>query len=349
MKIEKIFIFCWGLVVCDKWSNLKSAGKTTYLEKKARHRTLEEDKQENTKKKTGYEKIKEKKKLKPEKFLKDERWQLCQTMEDDDVKNTLLKFGLVTHLFDEVTKFRKTIKTLKDSVPTAKKTKNKRPSSQKQKLDKEKVGSRVKLSQTNYVGRTLGVPQSAFMSSTYFDGNNWSDLDDGNNYLGGRRRKRDSFLKTFGKNTRERKGTLRIPGQVPQCYGWKYLKALDALLEDNTVDTEVLSQSVSDMLDMNFSKSVSAIILQCGETLSDNSPINMCPPPNPAEKLKTCDNQCLVDTDCQYREMCCRAGCGGYRCLPVRPPKSHSCESADQFMQCLYQMLDNQLCSPGQH
>lgn len=271
------------------------------------------------------------------------------------MKNTLLKFGLVTHLFDEVTKFRKTIKTLQDSIPTAKKPK-KDQNQQKEKFLKDKKGSRVKIEQSNWLGRSLGASSPQLMPSFFYDGYNWNGMDEGNNYLGRKRRKRDSYLKTFGGNkvfpkVRGRKGTLKVPGQVPLCYGWKYLKALDALLEDNTVDTEVLSQSVSDMLDMNFSKSVSYIIQQCGETLADNSPVNMCPPLPPLPsggkvESTSCPNQCLVDTECQYREMCCRASCGGYRCLPVRAARSNSCQAGDQFMQCLYQMIDNQLCDP---
>jgi len=359
-----VLVVCVGLAWGDKWSSLKSS----YLEKKARHRGLEESKEAlGPKKKTGYEKEKvpvkintkkySKKKYADtqitttEKYLKDERWQLCQTVNDDDVKNTLLKFGLVTHLFDEVTKFRKTMKTLQDHVPTQKKPK--KGNQQKEIYLKDKQGSRVKTDQSNWVGRSFGGPLHFVLDSlpsiplsSNFPHSSWK-LGGESNYLGKHRRKRQLLYQkklAGGKKARGRKGTLKVPGQVPQCYGWKYLNALDALLEDNTVDTEVLTQSVSDMLDMNFSQSVSSIIQQCGETLADNSPVNMCPPPSLDTEEPTCPNQCLVDTECQYREMCCRTSCGGYRCLPVRPPRTHSCEAGDQFMQCIYQMIDNQLC-----
>ena len=52
------------------------------------------------------------------------------------MKNTLLKFGMVTHLYDEVTKFRKAMKSLQDSIPKSKK-KNKSGSSHIAKADKE--------------------------------------------------------------------------------------------------------------------------------------------------------------------------------------------------------------------
>ena len=54
-------------------------------------------------------------------FLK--QLQLCRSVEEDDVKNTLLKFGLVTHLYDEVSKFRKSMKTLQNLTPKSKKKK----------------------------------------------------------------------------------------------------------------------------------------------------------------------------------------------------------------------------------
>ena len=42
-------------------------------------------------------------------FQKD---QLCQSLDEDNVKNSLLKFGLITHLIEDVTKFKKSMKTM---------------------------------------------------------------------------------------------------------------------------------------------------------------------------------------------------------------------------------------------
>ena len=38
--------------------------------------------------------------------------QLCQSLEEDNVKNTLLKFGLITHLVENVSQFKKLMKIL---------------------------------------------------------------------------------------------------------------------------------------------------------------------------------------------------------------------------------------------
>ena len=38
--------------------------------------------------------------------------QLCQSLEEDNVKNSLLKFGLITQLIENVNKFKKSMKTL---------------------------------------------------------------------------------------------------------------------------------------------------------------------------------------------------------------------------------------------
>jgi len=340
-----------GLVIGDKWSSLKSP----YLEKKARHRELKEKvfkkdtgyyqkpKVKVNTKKTEKEKNKKDAKLADEKFLKNEKWQLCLTVEEDNVKNTLLKFGLVTHMFSDVIKFRKTLKTLQDQVPTAKKPKK----GNKDSLLEGKKGTQVKPHQGNWVGRSMGVTDPQFFSYLFDDASKWN-IEDGSNYLG-RRKKRQAynFNRIGGLNSRQRTGTLKVPGEVPQCFGWKYLKALDALLEDNTVDTEVLSQSVSDMLDVNFSEAVSSIIVGCGDILSDNTPLNMCPPPEPEPQGEgSCTKpECRVDTDCMFREMCCRNSCGGYSCIKRSQPKSHSCQTGDQFMQCIYQKINNQLCA----
>merc|ERR1712106_1204638 len=341
----------FSLIIGDKWSSLKSP----YLEKKARHRELKE---KVFKKDTGYypkEKVKvntkkkEKEKYKKasiiteENFLKNGRVQLCLTVEEDNVKNTLLKFGLATHMFTDVIKFRKTLKTLQDQVPTAKKQKK----GTKNKLLADKKGTQVKPHQGNWVGRSMGVRDPQFLSYLFDDAASWN-THDGSNYLGKRRRRRQAYRDTMfnklgGLKTRQRKGTLKVPGELPLCFGWKYLKALDALVENDTVDTEVLSQSVSDMLDVNFSQAVSSIITGCGESLSDNSPLNLCPPPDP--ETEACQDQCRVDTQCQYREMCCSTSCGGYKCIPRRPPKAHSCQTGDEFMQCIYQRINNQLCA----
>ena len=48
--------------------------------------------------------------------------QLCQSVGEDDVKNTLLKFGKVLHLFQDISMFKKNMKTLSG---TSKKSKEK--------------------------------------------------------------------------------------------------------------------------------------------------------------------------------------------------------------------------------
>jgi len=151
-----------NMVLGDKWSYLKE-NKKRGMEKKKYYRNVEEAKKETYEKPSSTKTNSKKAKTKvEEKFLKDEHLQLCRSVEEDDVKNTLLKFGLVTHLYDEVSKFRKTLKSLQDSIPKSKK-KNKSGSSAMAKADKEllkqKGGPVVKLSQSNWVGRSLGMLQ----------------------------------------------------------------------------------------------------------------------------------------------------------------------------------------------
>jgi len=344
MRVLHIFLLTpvITMVLGDKWSFMKENEKKR-MEKKKEYRTVEEAKKETRNNdKINYKKKNSKKSImkKEETFLKDEQFQLCRSVEEDDVKNTLLKFGLVTHLYDEVSKFRKAMKSLQDLTPKSKKKKKTGPA-HIARADKviiqQKGGSPVKVSQSNWVGRSLGINP---LSSYHFG------YDEGTNYIEGnkRRRKRDSYLRTM----RGRKGTLKVPvGQVPLCYGWKYLKALDALIDDEHVDTEYLDQSVSDMLDMKFSQAVSTIIEECGNSLLGAN-TNICPAMEVTTDLEpSCDDQCQpgMDTGCQFREICCKASCGGYRCLPIKTAKSNKCEEADQFMQCLYMKIDTQLCT----
>merc|ERR1719228_43488 len=101
------------------------------MEKKKDYRNVEDAKKEAYEKPINKiykkNKIKKAEKKNKEKFLKDEKLQLCRSVDEDDVKNTLLKFGLVTHLYDEVTKFRKAMKSLQDLTPKSKKKKKTGP------------------------------------------------------------------------------------------------------------------------------------------------------------------------------------------------------------------------------
>ena len=89
-----------------------------------------------------------------------QKHQLCQSVEEDDIKNTLLKFGSVLHLYDDATMFKKKIKTLVTNKKN-KKEENKKFIEQSKKQikaqarkDKE-VRKKVKLNQGNFVGRSF--------------------------------------------------------------------------------------------------------------------------------------------------------------------------------------------------
>merc|ERR1712029_646655 len=103
---------------------------------------------------------KEKLKRTTEVYLKDEKHQLCQSVEEDDIKNTLLKFGSVLHLYDDATMFKKRIKSLVTNKKNKKEeTKKLIEQSKKQikaqaRKDKE-VRKKVKLNQGNFVGRSF--------------------------------------------------------------------------------------------------------------------------------------------------------------------------------------------------
>jgi len=340
-------------VIGEKWDFMKD-GVRKKFEKKKEFRNVEEYKKENYEKyskydikkyKTGYQEVT------TEKFLKNERDQLCQSLEEDNVKNSLVKFGLITHLIEDVSQFKKSIKMLpapaqKFGGKAGKSSEERRRTSGRtdKEIIKQKGGTNVKLQQSNFVGRSLKLlsPIRAFYGDER--SNFIEELAD--------RRRRDTGM------TRGRKGTLKIPlGQVPKCYGWKYLKALDALIDDKTVDTDYLSQSMSDMLDMTFSSSVSSIFVECEEALVRSE--EMCPLVEDSEEESSakCPDKCQQygsspqSPDCAYGEICCKAACGGFKCLKPsgknRSAKAEKCSVGDKFMQCVYQKVDSQICADG--
>ena len=81
-------------------------------------------------------------------------------MEEDDIKNTLLKFGSVLHLYDDATMFKKSIKSLVTNKKN-KKAENKKLIEQSKKQIKAQarkdkdVRKKVKLNQGNFVGRSF--------------------------------------------------------------------------------------------------------------------------------------------------------------------------------------------------
>ena len=56
-------------------------------------------------------------------FVLLQKHQLCQSVDEDDVKNTLLKFGVVLHLFEDVSMFKKNMKNLMNTKKTKDKVK----------------------------------------------------------------------------------------------------------------------------------------------------------------------------------------------------------------------------------
>ena len=105
-------------VLAEKWNFMKDGDRKKF-EKKKEFRNVEEFKKENYEKYSKYD-IKKfnNQYAEPttEKFLKNEKDQLCQSLEEDNVKNSLLKFGLITHLIEDVNKFKKSMKTMSGSA-----------------------------------------------------------------------------------------------------------------------------------------------------------------------------------------------------------------------------------------
>lgn len=306
---------------------------TSYAKKK--YRVLEKEKEEEYRKKALLEQAKFQGKTSDTPFLKDERGQLCQALNTTTLKETLIKFGVVTHIIDDANKFRSFVKSLKESLPLLQKK-------GKGGL-KHKDGSRVKQTQSNFLGgrsfeRGLHQLVSVPDDSDNLLGNDLGSREERSNRYGAARG--SSYLDAL-----RRKGTSNNFGTVPECYGWRYLSAINAITPDDSADIDVLSESVSDMLDITFAEIVATILQSCHARLDDNS--DLCPPSDPKmeEEVEICESKCEENSDCSYREKCCRQGCSNH-CVSILGKKYNPCEQADQYMQCIYNKIDTQLCDP---
>jgi hypothetical protein len=218
----------------------------------------------------------------PDKFTKDEAVQICETMSEDSVQDTLVKFGLVTKVISDVYKFRTSMKSLRDRIPISKQ----KPSDNK--VQKKKAERRLDTEhavlddyQPDYLGRSIqgyispeGLSQFDALADIYEHGSNklggdllrdrrsvHSKFQGGHSYLEAlkSRARRSTYLDALDRRSR-RKGTTKNFDQVPQCYGWRYLSAINALTKEDSVDTGGLTQAVSDMLDMRFADTVTEIM-----------------------------------------------------------------------------------------
>ena len=78
-------------------------------------------------------------------------------MEEDDVKVTLLKFGSVLHLFDDVSKFKKSMKSsqLNKKAKKGEKIEKSKKEIKARVRNNKDVKKKVKLNQGNFVGRSF--------------------------------------------------------------------------------------------------------------------------------------------------------------------------------------------------
>jgi len=201
--------------------------------------------------------------------------------------------------------------------------------------------------QPDYLGRSI----QGVMSPEFDD---LARIYEGTNKLAGtgdllrdrrslKRSQRSTYLDSIDRRSR-RKGTSKNFDQVPQCYGWRYLTAINALTKEDSVDTGGLTQSVSDMLDMRFADKVTEIIENCQDTTT--SVQGLCPPAEDLVEGRSegeCNNLCMVNEDCGYQEICCRQSCRN-ECMSVSGTGYNRCDQPDRFMQCLYNMVDVKIC-----
>ena len=104
------------------------------------------------------------------------------------------------------------------------------------------------------------------------------------------------------------------------------------MLDDNdNVDAEVLAESVSDMLNNEFSKSVSEILETCGERLAAGGS-QLCPPPEVICSLHAC--KCLILTSARSQprgRRGARASVWSTRSVNIESSVASECFGADSY------------------
>jgi len=160
--------------------------------------------------------------------------------------------------------------------------------------------------------------------------------------------------------------------KLPICYGYQYLYAVDAIDDNGVPDIEVFQEYFSDLSDDKLALQLSDIIHDCSEPILANRSFS-CPEVQSDHKWssdvafkwsedefsyskssfpKSCQEACLLDSDCNGGELCCTNSCGGHTCYrsksgPIRHSnKSQSvCQDADNILTCVYEKIKKRICA----
>jgi len=271
-----------------------------------------------------------------------EKEKICMAARDEMFPNFLTKLGLITKMIDDVTNFRIRLKRSRSRVHETKQDRRK-----KKTKGSDDVGLSVEATEAIWKMKKKGKledmrlttykkPILLYKSKT--------------NKLGGNVRY----------STRRRSDDK---DKLPQCYGYQYLYAVDAIDDNGVPDIEVFQEYFSDLSDDKLALQLSDIIHDCSEPILANRSFS-CPElqknhqwgseVDSLDKFsypKSCQEACLIDSDCAEGELCCTNSCGGHTCYrsksgPNSSQKSHSvCQDADNILKCVYDKIKKRVCA----
>lgn len=294
----------------------------------------------------------------------DEKEKICSAVRDERFPNFLTKLGLITGMIEDVTQFRIRLKrsqsrmaSSEDSYAGMKELKQKR---RKKKTDESETGPSVEATEAIWKMKKKGQMAWNLEDKELADYKKPLMLQKSKNKLG-KLRGRYS-----GSNSRKKS---QDKDELPTCYGYQYLYAVDAIDDEGRPDIEIFQEYFSDLSDDKLSLQLSDIIRDCSASELTFEMTSMkndsCPDPRESrQELRTalgeeyifgaCQEACLIDSDCGQAELCCINSCGGHTCYKSKSKWAYSiarnksrslCQEADQMLKCLYDKLKHRICT----
>jgi len=284
---------------------------------------------------------------------KDEKEKLCMAARKEMFPNFLTKLGLITRMIDDVNDFRIRLKRSRSRMNEE----GEKDLSWDSKTISRRTGS---ASPTDDVGLSVEATEAIWKLKKK------AKLQDAGLAAYKKplsKRKTNKLGKAKRKHRfANRQKTQTDKTQVPSCYGYQYLYAVDAVDDNGFPDVEVFQEYFSDLTDDKLALQLTDIMNQCSEPiLADKSTSSRCPEFRghrawESDLLesgsgfsipKACPEACLIDSDCDIGEVCCSNDCGGHTCHRNKNYESKQrslCQDADEIMKCVYNNIKKKVC-----
>jgi len=280
-----------------------------------------------------------------------EKEKICMAARDEMFPNFLTKLGLITKMIDDVTNFRIRLKRSRSRVHETREEKRKKKTKG---LTTDDVGASVEATEAIWKMKKKGKLEDMQLSS----------------YKKPILLYKSKSNKLSGKHRYSTRRRSDDKDKLPICYGYQYLYAVDAIDDNGVPDIEVFQEYFSDLSDDKLALQLSDITHDCSEPILANGSFS-CPEISKDHKWisdvdlkwsedelyskltfpKSCQEACLLDSDCNGGELCCTNSCGGHTCYrsktgPIRSNKSQSvCQDADNILNCVYDKIKKRVCA----